>query len=65
MEILQCTREGDDKPKFRLLREYKLAYGEQGMLEGVRAIMEIIKWFLAEAVKASSTADTTEPDPRT
>ena len=50
--FLQCIRGDDDRLKFRLLREYRIAYGEQCMLENVRAIMEIIKWFLAEAVKA-------------
>ena len=53
--FLQCTRGDDDRPKFRLSREYKIAYGEQG-IRGLRAIMEI---FLAEAVKVNSTADST------
>ena len=41
--FLQCIRGDDDRLKFRLLREYRIAYGEQCMLENVRAIMEIIK----------------------
>ena len=64
--FLECTRGDDDKPKFRLPREYRILYreAEEIMSKGVENIMEIITWCLAEAMKAGSTAGSGELGPR-
>ena len=46
----------DVTPQFRLSEEYNIAYGQEGLWQGVKVIIEIIGWFLEGAIGIAGSA---------